>query len=82
MGRFHTGYVHRHPEDQQGFAIRFRLPGLTFLFISLRDFTYSETIGMIAGIEGIICGLLAIYTGLAQVLNEVYGKTVLPIYPF
>ena len=31
------------------------------------------------GYEGIVCGLSAIYTGLAQVLNEVYGRTVLPL---
>ncbi len=31
------------------------------------------------GLEGIFCGASAIYTGLAQVLNEVYGKTVLPL---
>lgn len=34
-----------------------------------------------AGYEGIVCGLSAIYTGLAQVLNELYGKTVLPLCP-
>jgi succinate-acetate transporter protein len=33
------------------------------------------------GWEGIVCGLSAIYTGLAQVLNELYGKTVLPLGP-
>ena len=31
------------------------------------------------GYEGIVCGASAIYTGLAQVLNELYGKTVLPL---
>jgi succinate-acetate transporter protein len=31
------------------------------------------------GYEGIFCGLSAIYTGLAQVLNELAGKTVLPL---
>ena len=31
------------------------------------------------GYEGIFCGASAIYTGLAQVLNEVYGKTILPL---
>jgi len=33
------------------------------------------------GYEGIVCGLSAVYTGLAQVLNEVSGKTVLPLGP-
>ncbi len=31
------------------------------------------------GFEGIFCGLSAIYTGLAQVLNELAGETVLPL---
>ena len=31
------------------------------------------------GYEGIICGLAAIYAGLAQVLNELAGKIVLPL---
>ena len=31
------------------------------------------------GFEGIFCGLAAIYTGLAQVLNELAGKIVLPL---
>jgi len=33
----------------------------------------------IIGVEGIICGLSAVYLALAQVLNETHGKTVLPI---
>ena len=33
----------------------------------------------IIGVEGIICGLSAVYLALAEVLNETYGKTVLPI---
>jgi succinate-acetate transporter protein len=31
------------------------------------------------GYEGIVCGLSAIYTGLAQVLNELNNRTVLPL---
>jgi uncharacterized protein len=33
------------------------------------------------GYEGICGGVAAIYTGLAQVLNELYGKVVLPLGP-
>ena len=33
----------------------------------------------IAGYEGIICGLSAMYTGLAQVLNETYGWVFWPV---
>jgi len=50
-----------------------------FFLLALGDFTNSSTIKLIAGYEGIFCGFTAIYTALAQVLNEVYGKTVAPI---
>ncbi|MGB9740192.1 MAG: acetate uptake transporter [Candidatus Bathyarchaeia archaeon] len=33
------------------------------------------------GVEGIICGLSAVYLAIAEVLNEAYGRTVLPICP-
>jgi uncharacterized protein len=33
------------------------------------------------GYEGIVCGFSAIYAGLAQVLNELNGRTVLPLGP-
>lgn len=33
------------------------------------------------GYEGILCGLLAFYTAVATVLNEVYGRSVLPLFP-
>ena len=54
---------------------------LLFFLLSLGDATGSETITKIAGFEGILCGLSAIYAAIAQVLNEVYGKVVWPIGP-
>jgi len=64
-------------------ALQFVFASLTVLFVllALGDFTGGVTIKHIAGYEGIICGLSAIYAGAAQVLNEVYGKVVLPIGP-
>jgi len=64
-------------------ALQFIFISLAILFFLLtaRDLTGSTDIGIIAGYEGIICGLSAIYTALAEVLNEVYGKTVLPVFP-
>jgi succinate-acetate transporter protein len=38
-----------------------------------------EQLGRIAGYEGIFCGASAFYAALAQVLNEVYGRVVLPL---
>jgi succinate-acetate transporter protein len=58
-----------------------------FFLLCIRDATavsaagFSKTIGNIAGFEGIVCGASAIYAGLAQVINEVYGKVVLSIGP-
>jgi len=40
---------------------------------------HDTVFGTIAGIEGIACGVIAVYAGLAQVLNEVYGRVIWPI---
>lgn len=64
-------------------ALQFVFASLALLFFLLAagDATNSTLIKHIAGYEGIICGFSAIYTGLAQVLNEVYGKVIAPIGP-
>jgi succinate-acetate transporter protein len=54
---------------------------LLFFLLAIGDWTGSAVIKTIAGYEGVICGASAIYAGFAQVLNEVYGKTLLPIWP-
>ncbi len=62
-------------------ALQFIFASLTLLFflLAIGDLTNNSILKHIAGYEGIICGFSAIYTGLAQVLNEVYNKTVLPV---
>lgn len=52
---------------------------ILFFLLAARDFTGSEMIGTIAGFEGIFCGASAIYFAMAQVLNNEYGRTVLPV---
>ena len=57
---------------------------LTILFFLLAIGDYINAGGdfkHFTGYEGIFCGFSAIYTGLAQVLNEVFGKVVLPLGP-
>ena len=56
---------------------------LTVLFCMLgfADASGNKGLTQIAGYEGIFCGLSAIYLGAAQILNEVYGRTVVPIGP-
>ena len=54
---------------------------LLFALLAIGDAQGSAAIGKIAGWEGLFCGASAIYAGLAQVLNEVYGRTVWPLGP-
>ena len=50
-----------------------------FFLLSIGDFAEAHIITTIAGFEGIICGCSAIYAGLAQVVNNEFKKTVLPL---
>ena len=54
---------------------------LTVLFFMLAagDITGNAQLKTAAGYEGLLCGASAFYTGLAQVLNEIYGRRVLPV---
>lgn len=52
---------------------------ILFILLALSDYLGNATLKTITGIEGVFCGLSAIYTGLAQVVNEVYQRTVLPL---
>jgi len=54
---------------------------ILFWLLAIGDFTHSATIKIIAGYEGILCGLSAFYAAIAQILNEVYGCTLLPLGP-
>ena len=62
-------------------ALQVVFASLTILFflLAIGDGTGSVVVTRIAGIEGIFCGLSAIYAALAQVLNSVYGRTVAPL---
>jgi uncharacterized protein len=64
-------------------ALQFIFGSLAILFflLALGDITGIEAITRIAGYEGIICGFSAMYTGLAQVINEVHDRTILPLWP-
>ena len=50
-----------------------------FFLLAARDFSGSTAIGTLAGWIGIVCGFSALYAAVAEVLNEVYGKIVLPL---
>ena len=50
-----------------------------FLLLAIGDFADNHTITMIAGYEGIFCGLSAIYSAVGQIVNEEFGKKILPL---
>lgn len=50
-----------------------------FFLLAIGDVTGNATVKIIAGFDGILCGGIAVYAGLAQVLNEVYGRVVAPL---
>jgi len=64
-------------------ALQFVFLSLTILFflLAIGDATGNAPLKCFTGWEGIVCGASAMYAGIAQVLNEVYGKTVLPLCP-
>jgi len=71
-------------------ALQFVFMSLAILFFLLATksaiLVYSPTTDVelftrIIGVEGVICGMSAVYLAIAEVLNEAHGKTVLPICP-
>lgn len=64
-------------------AIQFVFASLTALFFLLAAgyFTQNDVFTRTAGFEGVVCGLSAIYVAVAQVINDVYKKSVLPLWP-
>lgn len=63
----------------RGLQVIFLSLAVLFFLLSLGDMTGNELITIIAGYEGIFTGASAIYVGLAEVLNEVYDRKVLPV---
>ena len=62
-------------------ALQFVFATLTILFflLALGDLTGNASLKTFTGFEGIICGGSAIYTGVGALLNEMYGRTILPL---
>ena len=53
--------------------------GVLFFLLAIGDATENAGLKTFAGYEGILCGLIALYAAMAQVLNEVFGKVVMPL---
>lgn len=50
-----------------------------FFMLAYGKATGNEEVIFLAGFEGIFCGASAMYGGLAQILNELYGRPVMPL---
>jgi uncharacterized protein len=62
-------------------ALQVVFGSLTILFFILAagDFSENKTITKIAGWEGLLCGFSAIYLACAEILNESFGREIVPI---
>ena len=60
-------------------AILFLTVVILFWLLASYYWTLKPHILKAAGIEGTICGLIAIYTAFGEILNETYGRTILPL---
>ncbi|KPA73615.1 hypothetical protein ABB37_09747 [Leptomonas pyrrhocoris] len=54
---------------------------LLFLLLGGGNMTNNATALRAAGYEGIVCGCLAMYLGVAEVVNEVWDRVILPVVP-
>jgi len=52
---------------------------ILFFLLAIAKATENKFIHTLAGIDGILCGFTALYTAMAQLLNEMYGKTIMPL---
>jgi succinate-acetate transporter protein len=59
-------------------VVFFSLTALFFL-LSAGDFTGIGAVRTLAGIVGIFCGLSAVYASMAQIVNNEYGKSIMPL---
>ena len=62
----------------RGLQVVFLSLAILFFLLCAGEITGNSMITLIAGYEGIFTGFSAIYVGLAEVLNELYEKKILP----
>jgi len=61
------------------FQVIFGSAAVLFFLVAAADYTGDPTIKLIGGYEGIFCGFTAFYLAMAEILNEAYGKKILPM---
>jgi len=68
-------------KTNRGLQFVFMSLAILFFMLTATELTGIATLKAITGVEGVICGASAVYLGLAEVVNEQNGKTILPICP-
>lgn len=63
----------------RGLQVVFATLTVLFVLLAIANGTANGALLRFAGWEGIVCGASAVYVGLGQLLNEVYGRTVVPV---
>lgn len=66
-------------KGSKALSVVFLALAVLFFLLAAGNYLGSTGILTIAGYEGIFTGLAAIYTALGQVLNEAYGKKMVPL---
>jgi succinate-acetate transporter protein len=66
-------------KGSKALSVVFLALAILFFLLAAGNYLGSTGILTIAGYEGIFTGLAAIYTALGQVLNEAYGKKMIPL---
>ncbi|RNF12380.1 putative GTP-binding protein typA/BipA-like [Trypanosoma conorhini] len=54
---------------------------ILFLMLAAGNMSGSSTTLKVAGYEGIFCGISALYLAFAEIVNETYGRELIPIIP-
>lgn len=52
---------------------------ILFILLAIGDFSGEEMVTRVAGYVGLFCGLSAMYASLGQIINNEYGRQVLPL---
>jgi len=52
---------------------------ILFVLLAIADFSSNATVKFVAGVDGILCGGIALYMSLAMVINNTHGKKIMPL---
>lgn len=66
-------------KGSKALSVVFLALAILFFLLAVGNYPGNPAILTLAGYEGIFTGLAAIYTALGQVLNEAYGKKIVPL---